>query len=191
MEDIIYKSIKDKRTIRIFKKKRVEQKILEKCVDAAKDSSCARNDQQIEYIIVDDKSKVSQIIKNVRFGGEISKDKKAVKGHEPDCFIVLISKSGIDEYIKYDKGIACQNISLVAYENKVGSCIMGAIDREEIKNILNVPKSYEINIVIALGYLDEKPIIEESKGETTYYRKENVLHVPKKRLGIVLHKNKF
>ena len=58
--------------------------------------------------------------------------------------------------------------------------------------ILNVPSSYTIALVVALGYPNESPVEEEFKGSIKYWKDEsNVLHVPKRKLGDILHRNSF
>ena len=184
-------SIKQKRTIRLFKQDKLPYKILEKCVDCARLSSSARNSQPLEYIIVDETEILKKVLPFIRFGGLISKDNLARNGAEPTALIVIIVKKGYEQYYKYDVGIAAQNITLVAYENKIGCCMHGAIDRDKIKEVLEVPEEYTIDLVISLGYPAEKPIFEETDNEPEYYRKEDVFYVQKRKLKKVLHKNKY
>ena len=55
----IEKTIKQKRTIRLFKQKKIPSKILEKLIDTARYGPSARNTQPLEYIIIDDNMKTS------------------------------------------------------------------------------------------------------------------------------------
>ena len=186
----IYNIIRRKRTIRLFKDKKIPYSILKKCIDAARLSSSARNTQPLEYIIVDNEKILQKLMPLINFGGFISEDKKAKKGFEPKALIVIIVKKGAEDYYKYDVGIAAQNITLVAYENKVGCCMMGAIEKEKIGKNLNVGGDYFVDLVIAMGYPAEEPVLEEAKGRE-YYRRKGVLHVPKRKLKEVIHRNSF
>jgi len=50
--------------------------------------------------------------------------------------------------------------------------------------ILNVPSGYTIALVVALGYPNESPIVEDFEGSIKYWKDEsNVLQVPKRKLG--------
>jgi nitroreductase len=187
----IYDIISKKRTIRLFKQEKIDYKILEKCVNAARFSSSAKNNQPLEYVIIDDEGVLQRIIPLLNFGGFISEDKKAKKGNEPVALIVIILKKDANKYYQYDVGIAAQNISLVLYENGIGSCIMGSIDNERIKEELKIPDDYFVDLVISLGYPEEEPIVEESDSETDYYRKGDVLHIPKRKLDLIIHRNRF
>ncbi|MCK4522178.1 MAG: nitroreductase family protein [Nanoarchaeota archaeon] len=187
----IEEAIKQKRTIRLFKQDKPDYEILEKCVDAARVSASARNSQPIEYIIVDNSDILDKLLPLINFGGFISEGKKPRKGYEPKALIILIAKKDAGDYYKYDVGIASQNITLVAYENNIGSCMMGAIDREKIKKTLNVPDDYIVDLVIALGKAAEQPKTEETNDNIEYHRDNDVLYVPKRRLENILHRNKF
>jgi nitroreductase len=187
----ISESIKKKRTIRLYKQKKISYKILEDCVDSARLSSSARNAQPLEYIIIDDEKILKNLLPFIRFGGFITEDKKAKPGFEPTALIIILVKKGFEQYSAYDVGIAAQNISLVAFENKIGTCMMGAIDKENIKKELKVPDSYLVDLVITLGYPAEKPLVEEKDQEPRYERKNDIFYVYKKELKKVLHRNLF
>ena len=187
----ISESIKSKRTIRLYKQDKINYKILEDCVDSARLSSSARNAQPLEYIIVDDEKILKKVLPYIAFGGFISDDKKAKPGFEPTALIVILVKKGFEKYSAYDVGIAAQNISLVAFENKIGTCMMGVIDREKIKTELNVPDAFLVDLVITLGYPAEQPVAKETDDEPNYERKDNVFCVYKRKLTKILHRNRF
>jgi hypothetical protein len=49
-----------------------------------------------------------------------------------------------------------------------------------------------VDCVLALGYPDENPVVEELRGSVKYWKdKEAVLHVPKRNLKDIIHLNKF
>jgi nitroreductase len=74
---------------------------------------------------------------------------------------------------------------LGAAERGFGGCMLGAIDREGLREVLDVPEQYEILLVLALGKPAETVVLEEADAESgiEYYRDENdVHHVPKRPL---------
>jgi len=182
-----------RRTIRIFQDKAVPFALLKKCVNAARLSPNARNTQPLEFVVVNEKEQVRRMNESVYFGGAV-KQKGRVKGEEPKAFIVILAnKEKSDEkYIGMDVGIAAEAIALVAWEQGVGSCMQGAIERERIKGVLGIPNNFNVALVVALGYPKEKPVLEDpSKGLDYWIDEKHVLHVPKRNLGEVLHKNRF
>lgn len=185
----IYQLILKRRTIRIFKNKKIPRKILEKLVNAARLAPSARNLQPLEYLVVDDEKLCDRIFENVYFGGQV--EKLRTKENRPVAYIlVLVNKNIKPERFEHDVGLAIENIVLTAWEEGIGACIMGAIEREKISKIFNLPSHYYLDLVIALGYLAEKPVIEEKYGH--YWRDEKgILHVPKRSLKEILHWNKI
>jgi nitroreductase len=185
----VYKAILKRRTIRIFKNKKIPKRILKKLVNAARLAPSARNLQPLEYLVVDDPKLCDLIFENVYFGGEVEKLRK--KENRPVAYIlVLVNKKIRESGFEHDVGLAVGNLVLVAFEKGIGCCIMGAIEREKIKKIFKIPENYYLDLVVALGYPAENPVLEEGEGK--YWRDEKeVLHVPKRPLKKILHWNKF
>lgn len=185
----VYKTILQRRTIRIFKPIKIKKNILKKLINAARFAPSARNLQPLEYLVVDEKELCQKIFENVKFGGEV--EKLQSKEKKPKAYIlVLVNLNVKDKRFEVDVGLAVQNIVLTAWEERIGCCIMGAIERENLMNIFKIPPNYHLELVIALGYPAEKPKAEE--GYRPYWRDEKgVLHVPKRKLEEILHWNKF
>lgn len=188
-----YQLILKRRTIRRFQPKAVPFSVLKKCVNAARLSPSARNTQQLEFIAVNDKKQVAMLNESVNFGGVV-KEKGRVKGEEAKAFIAIIArKEKLSEYTNTDVGIAACAIVLTALEQCLGSCIMGSIQRERIKGVLGIPNEFEVSLVIALGFPKEKPVAEKPKGNDLFYwiDERERLHVPKRALEEVMHRNRF
>ena len=167
--------------------------LLKKCINAARLSPTARNDQPLEFVIVNDKKQVQRMNEAVYFGGSV-KQKGRIEGEEPKAFIVILAnkKKSDEKYIGMDVGIAAEAIVLTAWEKGIGSCIQGAIEKERIKGILGIPNSFNVPLVVSLGFPAEKPVVEKATKTLDYWIDEkNELHIPKKSLDDVLHRNRF
>lgn len=188
----VYNAICNRHTIRRFTEKEISESVLEKCINAARLSPTARNLQPLEFIAVQKPEDRAKVLELVTFGG-IVKEKGIQKGEEPKAFIVvLLNKQRAEDYSGNDAGIAVQSIALTALEQRVGSCIMGSVQREKLRPLLGVPESFEIVLVIALGFPKENPQTEETDEKTNYWiDSENNLHVPKRPLEKVLHREKY
>ena len=84
-----------------------------------------------------------------------------------------------------DHGIAAQSILLGAREKGLAGCMIGLIQREELRKTLDIPARYEILLVIALGKPREQVVIDEvgPTGDIKYWRDSaGVHHVPKRSL---------
>ena len=85
-----YLNILKKRTIRRFQPRPVSFSLLKKCVNAARLSPTARNEQPLEFVAVNDTTQVTMLNEAVHFGGVV-KEKGRVKGEEPKAFIIIIA----------------------------------------------------------------------------------------------------
>ncbi|MAG21699.1 MAG: hypothetical protein CL943_00135 [Candidatus Diapherotrites archaeon] len=186
-------ALKERRTIRRFQGKPVEFKLLGTCVEAARLAPSARNTQELEFIAVNKPETVGELNGVVRFGGVV-KEKGRIKGEEPKSFIIIVSDDlrSDEDYTKTNVGIAAGAIVLSAWEQGLGCCIMGAIDREKIEEILGTPREYSVELAIAIGFPSENPVLEEAEDDKLgYWVEKGELHIPKRKLGKVLHKNKW
>ena len=58
--------------------------------------------------------------------------------------------------------------------------------------MLDIPEHIQINSVIALGYPNETPVIEESEDSIKYWKDEDgILHVPKRKLENIVHRGRY
>jgi nitroreductase len=75
-----------------------------------------------------------------------------------------------------------------------GCCWICSFNRKKIRDILKVTDKYNVDLVLALGYPWESPRCHDiKKGESIKYEKDTlgVLHVPKRKLGNIIHLNYF
>jgi hypothetical protein len=71
----------------------------------------------------------------------------------------------------------------------LGGCIIGSVQRERLREALEIPSRYEILLVIALGKPKETVIIEAvgADGDIKYWRdEEGRHHVPKRALDEII-----
>jgi len=76
-----------------------------------------------------------------------------------------------------------------AVEKGLGGCIIGTIQRDELRKALDIPSRYEILLVLALGKAKEKVVIEivAPTGDVRYWRDDKgIHHVPKRPLDEII-----
>lgn len=190
---VVYDTAIKRRSIRRFKDLSVPKDVLERCVNAARLAPSGANLQPLEYIIVDDEQLLPQVFSTIKWAAYIRPAGDPPPGHEPKAYIAILRDASADApWTSYDIGAAMENIILVALEDGIGSCAILNVDWDKLRTICSVPDSYEISLLIALGYPDESPVEEPFQGSVRYWKDENgVLHVPKKKLETVLHWNAF
>ena len=189
---MIYEKITSRRTIRKYAQKDVPREVLLKCVDAARLSPSGANRQPLKYVVVNDQELIKEVFGTLKFAGYLPGYQEG-ELEMPRAYIVIALDKSISENFGHDAGIAAMSISMVAYDEGLGSCILGAVNREKLKEMLNVPASLDIVLVVALGYPAESPVADKVKdGDIKYWLDENrVLHVPKRSLDEITKWNKY
>ncbi len=180
---MIYEKIVERRTIRKFTHESVSKETIERCVDAARLSPSGMNRQPLKYIIVNEEILLEKVFSTTRWAGYLP-DYEPSREEMPRAYVVVLLDKRIKEKVGHDAGIAVMSISMVAYEEGLGSCILGAIDRPKLRRILKVPEELEIVLAVALGRPAEDPVTDKVKnGDIKYWLDENgVIHVPKRKL---------
>jgi len=189
----MYEAVTKRRSIRRFQDIPISRQILEECVNAARLAPSAANVQPLEYIIVDDGQLLPQVFSTLKWAAYISPAGDPPEDNRPKAYIIILRNRNIGvPSSAYDVGAAMENMILVALEDCIGSCPIASVDRDSLRRILNIPGDYEIPLVLAFGYPAESPVEEPFDGSVKYWKDEDgVLHVPKKRLEMVLHWNTF
>ena len=192
-ESPVYNTILARRTIRKFLQKPVSKEILSKLVNSARLAPSGGNRQPLDYMVIDDAALCVELFKHVRWAGYVSPKGIPKSGEMPTAYIIVLEDKPVKSTtVAYDVGAAVQNIMLAAWEEGIGCCWQGAIDREKIRELFKISADFEIDSVVSLGYKAEAPVLEEYKGSIKYWLDEaGVFHVPKLKLDDVLRWNKF
>ena len=163
----------------------VDMETLKELVDLARHSAAAANLQPLKYILACDKDKKRAIFPHLAWAGYLKDWTGPEKGERPSAYIVILGDKSIVNDFGCDHGIAAQSILLGAVERGLGGCILGSIRRDKLIESLNIPRHYEILLVIAIGKPSEKVVIENigQDGNIKYWRdKKGIHHVPKRSL---------
>lgn len=188
----VYDAIISRRSIRRFQQKPIPLEILKKLVNAARLAPSAANLQPLEYFIVSDKELCSKVFEKISWAGYLKPKWTPAQEERPAAYIVMLVKDAENKWYLRDVSLATENIVLAAEEEGIGSCILCNIDREKIKQALEIPENIIVDSVIALGYKAEKSVVEDFKDTVKYWRDEkNIMHVPKRKLNDITHINKF
>ncbi|RKY82714.1 nitroreductase [candidate division KSB1 bacterium] len=189
----VYELLLNRRTIRRFQQKRIEWEILEKLVNVARLAPSGSNLQPLEFIVVDDPKMLPKVFETTRWAGYITPRGIPPEGERPVAYIVVLINSRIAKAGgQHDAAAAIMSMIAVACEEGIGSCWIGSIDRDSLRRILQIPEEYVIDAILALGYPNEAPVVEELTDSVKYWKDDQeVLHVPKRKLETILHRGRF
>ena len=185
----VYDAIKSRRTVRSFRQEPIDRESIIKMIDAARVSPSAGNIQSLKYVIIDLLDERKAIFPYIKYAGYIA-DWNPEFAESPAAFIAVLNDTKIrktNSSTECDCGIAMMSISLVAAEMGLGSCILGAIDKESIAKVLNLNSEYEIMYLIGLGISNQKNTQFDDSDSVKYVMDvSNNFKVPKRKIDDII-----
>jgi len=178
-------AIRNRRSIRRYKQKPVEDKLLLELMDSARFAPSASNMQQLRYVVIRNQETVRKVFSQTAWGGHV-KPKRSPEWLKdaPLSFIAVLAPAESAKNFKHiyaDAGAAIQNILLKAVELGLGCCWIGSF-KEEVNSILGMGSDTIVMYLVAVGYPDENPVHEDiNAGTPTKYflDDKDIIHVPK------------
>lgn len=163
--------IKGRRSIRKFTDAPVSHELLEQIVEAASYAPSWKHTQIVRYVAVegDKKAALAKCTNLYPGNGRIMENAPMVvavtmikgrSGFERDG---SFSTPKGDRWQMYDAGVASEAFCLAAYEQGLGTVIMGLFDEEEATKLLELPENQELVALIPIGYPDEAPTAPRRK----------------------------
>jgi nitroreductase len=169
---------------------KIDSETMETLIDSARLTCSARNAQPLRFIysINDDVNK--QIFSTLSWAGALKNWDGPEEFERPSGYIIVTTKQANIKWTMFDCGAMSQSILMTARENGLGGCILGAVSREKLSEIISLEPENEIMVVIAIGKPIEKVVIEEMQNdECNYWRDaEKTHHVPKRNLTDLITK---
>jgi nitroreductase len=171
--------IRNRRSVRKFKAEPVARHIMETVLGNVTFAPSWGNFQEIHYTIVDDRSKIAALAEN-GFGS--FKGNGTIVGNAPGVLVVSmetgrggyspkgkkVTVKGDDAWGMFDAGVASQTFCLAAWEQGIGTVMMGIFDEAAIADLVGLPDGQVVAAVIPFGYPD---------GETTMPKRKPVRQI--------------
>jgi nitroreductase len=182
LEDLIRKN----RSCRRFIQSRsLDMNTLNELVNLARLSASAANLQPLKYVLCCNPEKNAEIFPCLAWAAYIKDWPGPLEGERPSGYIVVLGDTAIVQDFGCDHGIASQSILLGAREKGLAGCMIGAVNREKLREILNLSGQLKILLVLAIGAPREEIVVEPlgADGSIRYWRDtRGVHHVPKRSL---------
>jgi|TARA_B100002003_G_C14067399_1_gene513590 nitroreductase len=163
-----------RRSVRKFKKVKVDWEKIGTILEAGRASPSCGNVQNWMFIAVDDETKRKKI-------SELCFQQYWMA--DAPIHIVICSKPqeaqrhygirGERLYSVQNCAAVAENMLLMAHAQGLGACWVGAFEEDRIKDVLGIVKEARPQIIIPVGYADEEPAIPSK------YKLDNVVYLNK------------
>jgi hypothetical protein len=165
-----------RRTYRRFAQKPVPQDVIQDLVEAARLSSCGANRQAVRLVVVQSPELVAKVQPLVKWAGYLPPEQGTPKAQElPTLYVAVVQDTSIPGDLATDTGILMANMTLAAWDKGVGSCIMGAINKPALTELLGITEPEKLAFMVAFGYPTHAARVVPMTPETgvKYYLDEN------------------
>ena len=145
-------------------------------VEAVRLSSCGANRQAVRLGVGNKPEDVAKGQPLVKWAAYLPPEQGTPKADElPTLYVAVVQDTAIPGDLATDTGIALANMTLAAWAKGVGSCIMGAINKPVLTELLGIEAPQKLVFMVAFGYPAHKASIVPLTEQTgvKYYLDEN------------------
>ncbi len=172
--------IKNRQSERKYLDKPVGKDLIERITEAGRLSPSACNGQPWHFIVVDDTATLEKITAATE--SEVLRMNTFVR-QAPLLIVIVREKSNLTsragdlvknrDYSIIDIGIATASMVYQAAAEGLGTCIIGWFEEKKIKKILGIPASKKVELVLSVGYTDNRlrDKTRKPQGEVTTYNR--------------------
>ena len=161
--------VRRRKSVRKFKKKKVNFRVLLEAVDSALQGPFADNHNHLKFLIVENGKKIGKIAECCE---------QDWIADAPSLIIVCSDDSHLESlydsrgriYSRQTAGAAIYILMLKLTDLGFGSCWVGAYSDSDVKKVLEIPKDFQVEAIVTIGFSDEKSKKKEKK------KLENVLY---------------
>lgn len=187
--DNLMELLKTRRTYRRFAQKEISQEILDEILEAARLASSAANKQPLSYIVVRNPKDVAEVFDYTKWAGYLPpEDGQPKEDERPVMFIAVVENLDINKNCDTDAGLAISNMTLAAWNRGVGSCMIGACNKEMLSKLFGLTENQALHTVVAFGYpTHESRVADMEENQFRYYLDDKRDYVvPKRKLSDVV-----
>ena len=148
----ILKAVKERRSLRDFQKKDIPDALLDILAEALIWAPSAGNLQARKFYFVkqpDIKNKIAAAALNQSF---IAEAPLVIVGCTDSRISGKYGERGVYLYSIQDVALSIMGMMLVAHENGLGSCWVGAFNEADIRKILDIPNHLRPVAIVPVGY---------------------------------------
>lgn len=168
----VFTAVKERRSIRKFLKKDIPEKVFDKLVDALIWAPSAGNLQSRKFFFIRDEKTKSRLASAALNQGFISEAPVIVVCCADAAKAAPYGHRGVELYALQDVSASIMAMMLVAHEEGLGTCWVGAFKDEEVSGVLGLSDMLRPVAIVPVGYPAKipKPTSRVSRQEAVEFR---------------------
>lgn len=140
--------LKGRRSTRSFQKKEIKEEHLQMILEAGRWTPSASNRQPWEFIVFKDKIILRKISETAIYGRFFKR--------APLAIAIVGKPSESPNWYQVDTALVSMQMILMAWSLNIGSCWIGAMNRDKVKKLLGINKEDYLLTTLPFGYIKEK-----------------------------------
>ncbi len=137
------------------------------------------NQQVLRYFLITKETGADKVLPLIRMGAALPELHLPLAGTEPEAFIICCSTVKESKLVDIDLGIALQSMALKAVEMGLNTLMIGAFNKEGLKDALNLELDPLMLLAVGKGAERIELVPTDAEAPRAYYRKDGVHYVPK------------
>ncbi len=150
-----------RRSVREFKNKAVSEEILNRLVEISRFAPTSRNSESYYFKIIKDADLIKWLSE--------TRGTSSAPICRTDVAIVVCADPNLSKRHIQDGCIAAYHFILAAKSLGLGTCWIAAMDREDLKDKLNIPQDHYVATITPLGYPAQENIRAPKRKERDLY----------------------
>ncbi|MEK6873694.1 MAG: nitroreductase family protein [Nanoarchaeota archaeon] len=162
------KIVRERRSIRKFKKKRPDWRDILECIEAARQAPSAGNLHAVKFILVDNPEIIADL-------AEAADQDFILDAH----YVVVVCSDSTqversyyergERYLRQQSGAAIENFLLKLTDLGLGGCWVGAFVDDHVKRVLHIPDRVNVEAIIPIGYSADISKRSKKPGEDSFF----------------------
>ena len=165
--------VSGRRSVRKFKKDKIEDEVLKKIITSASYAPSWKNTQTVRYIVIDNDALKNELAQTCVIDFKHNQD--IITNAAMLILVTTVSKrSGYDRdgsfstskethWESFDAGVATQTLCLAAHAENLGTVILGIFDEDKTIKLAKIPEDQKLSAIVAIGFPDETPPVPKRK----------------------------
>lgn len=157
-----FQCIRTRRTTRTFLPKEVPEQTIRHILEAGRLAPSARNLQPWNFVVIQDKGVLQQL-------GALCTTGRFIE--QASCAVAVVTDP-TNNWHEIDGARAVQSMELAGWNEGVGTCWIGSLNRDRIKELLGIPQPLHLLTILPFGY----PVQADAPRRRTKKHPEEVYH---------------
>jgi nitroreductase len=153
-----------RRSVRHFKPMPIPDDVLNQVLNLSRFAPTSRNTQPYYFKIIMERETIDKL-------SQVRGSNTAPIGRAPTAVAICADPAISKRHIQ-DGCIAAYHFLLAAWQYGLGTCWIAAMDRDEVKEMLGIPKEHYVATVTPLGYPEKLPVDPPERKELSWFLRE-------------------